>query len=717
MISLVGASRAAACGLALLFSVAIAADKPANSPPPRPQAVATPAPSPIDPDQVLAHVKQTVDWYHDLEGLQQVQTAAEDVIARDRLRQQSIMAVALAFDFGRAAAKVPSNTQGGAGSANSRTSAPASANAPANGSPPNPNTDDDDNSPDSASSFANQIDQASDRLGQRVTMLQSQLADIDQQLARTRGTKRDTLEAQRGAAQSALTLTKTILGSVQDMQRFQESTLSAASGQSGLSAQLTDLERTVPEVASVQRKSRGTSRDGTGATSAAAGNANGAGGSSGQDGASGSSATASGPGSVSPATAATPSLASAHAPDFQPETAGVITLATQWFSLHNSRSEIDDSIKRTNKLSTQVQDVRSKLTAAVRSSVRGALDATSSTDAAQLAAQKAALDAGATHFKQLSTLLVPIAEQGLTLESVENDLLEWRDSLNARNGAIARYLALRLGLMIASVVVVLAVSEIWRRATFRYLHDTRRRRQFLVLRRVIVGVALTIVIVFGLVSEIGSIATYAGFVTAGIAVALQNVILAIVAYFFLIGRFGVRVGDRVTLAGVTGRVVDIGLVRLYLMELAGPELHSTGRMVVLSNAVLFQPTAMFKQIPGADYAWHTATLTLSPMADIAQAHERLKAAADEVYAKYRKVIDRQHEAVQRFIDFDTTAPQPEVRVRWAESGLECVVRYPVEPENSASVDQQMLKALRAALEKDPALSLVQGSAVVVKEAG
>ena len=706
LISLSAASRVAACGLALLLSVAIAADKPSNGP------------TPIDADQVLAHVKQTVDWYHDLQGLQEVQTAAEDVITRDRLRQQSLMAVALAFDFGRAAARLPGNGPAGtAASANAPAKAtpPAGASAPGNATtgsaaPNSPATTDDDNNPDSSSSFANQIDQASVRLAQRSTMLQSQLADIDQQLARAQGSKRATLEAQRGATESALTLTKTILSSVQDMQRFQESALLAASGQSGLSGQLTDLERTVPEVASVQRRPRGQG-----------GTASGANATSGPIAASAASSNTTNsapPGttnSLPTSAASTPPPASAHTPDFQPETAGVITLATQWFSLHNSRSEINDSIKRTNKLSTQVQDLRAKLTAAVRSSVRGALQATDSTDPAQLAAQKAALDAGATHFRQLATLLVPIGEQGLTLESAGNDLLEWRDSLNTRNGAIARYLALRLGLMIASVVVVLAVSEIWRRATFRYLHDTRRRRQFLVLRRVIVGVALTIVIVFGLVSELGSIATYAGFVTAGIAVALQNVILAIVAYFFLIGRFGVRVGDRITLAGVTGRVVDIGLVRLYLMELAGPELHSTGRMVVLSNAVLFQPTAMFKQIPGADYAWHTATLTVSPAADIAQAHERLKAAADAVYVKYRKVIDRQHEAMQRFIDFDTTAPQPEVRVRWAESGLECVVRYPVEPENSASVDQQMLRALREALEKDPALTLVHGSAVVVKE--
>jgi small-conductance mechanosensitive channel len=231
---------------------------------------------------------------------------------------------------------------------------------------------------------------------------------------------------------------------------------------------------------------------------------------------------------------------------------------------------------------------------------------------------------------------------------------------------------------------------------------------------VAVGIALTVVIVFGLVSEIGSIATYVGFVTAGVAVALQNVILAVVAYFFLIGRYGVRVGDRVTLAGVTGRVVDIGLVRIYLMELSGPDLHATGRMVVLSNAVLFQPTALFKQIPGADYVWHTVTLTIAATADVLEAHKRLKAASDAVFEKYRSGIERQHAVVQRFIDFDASSPRPEVRVRLTENGLECSVRYPVELENAAVVDQQMLKELRDALEQDAQFKLVSSGAVALK---
>jgi small-conductance mechanosensitive channel len=126
---------------------------------------------------------------------------------------------------------------------------------------------------------------------------------------------------------------------------------------------------------------------------------------------------------------------------------------------------------------------------------------------------------------------------------------------------------------------------------------------FLVLRRVVIGFLIVIVLTVGFVSEFSSLATFAGFITAGIAVGLQAVLLSVAAYFFIIGRYGIRVGDRISVAGITGDVVDIGLVRLYLMELAGTGLdfYPTGRIVVFSNSVLFQTgTPLFKQIPGTE---------------------------------------------------------------------------------------------------------------------
>jgi small-conductance mechanosensitive channel len=319
-----------------------------------------------------------------------------------------------------------------------------------------------------------------------------------------------------------------------------------------------------------------------------------------------------------------------------------------------------------------------------------------STDPQQLLASQLQLQNATAQFKQLATLVVPLSEQDISTDDARNSLVLLRATFDARSDAVRDALLWRLGVLIASVLLVLAISEAWRRATFRYLRDTRRRRQFLLLRRIVVVIALLLIIVMGFVSQMGSLATYVGFLTAGLALALQNVILAVVGYFFLIGRYGVRTGDRITLAGVTGRVIDIGLVRLYLMELSGPELQSTGRIVVLSNSVLFQPQALFKQIPGADYIWHSVTLALPPTTEVHSTQARLAEVAASVYATYRQPIDEQHAVVQKLIDFDTSRPEPHVDVHFTERALEFVVRYPVLPDHAAMNDQLMTRALNDA---------------------
>jgi small-conductance mechanosensitive channel len=515
-------------------------------------------------------------------------------------------------------------------------------------------------------------------------------------MAHARAREAETLKAQVAQVNAALRLAHEMQASIQDMQSFQANSLVGDNGNlSPLEGQLKDMERSIPEL-----------RGGLHGAASAKGPANGPAGTN-----TGSSSSS----SAGAASSTTATTAAAHPADtFREDNAGVIALLTQWFSLHDMRRQLGAYIKETDDLQDEIEKVRTPLVSQVRSVVGDDLSISTSTDPAQLSAQRDALESDTNRFKQLATLLVPLGEQALTLDSAMSTLEDWRNGLENRMASVARYLAIRIGIVLGWIALVLIVSDVWRRATFRYLHDLRRRRQFLVLRRVVVAIALTLVVIFGLVSEIGSIATYIGFVTAGIAVALQNVILAVVAYFFLIGRYGVRVGDRITMSGVTGRVVDISLVRIYLMELAGADLHATGRMVVLSNAVLFQPTALFKQIPGADFVWHTVTLTIAGTADVAEAHKRLKAAAEEVYSKYRPAIERQHAMVQRFIDFDASSPQPEVRLRLTENGLECSVRYPVELDKAALIDQQMLKALRDALEHDSQFKLVATGAVVLR---
>jgi small-conductance mechanosensitive channel len=253
---------------------------------------------------------------------------------------------------------------------------------------------------------------------------------------------------------------------------------------------------------------------------------------------------------------------------------------------------------------------------------------------------------------------------------------------------------------------VLLLSEIWRRLTLRYIRDARRRRQFLVLRRFVIGFLLGIVIILGFVSEFSSLATFAGFVTAGIAVGLQTVLLSVAAYFFVIGRYGIRVGDRISISGVTGDVIDIGIVRLYLMELAGPavDLYPTGRIVVFSNSVLFQATTpLFKQLPGTDYSWHEVVLQLAPGGNHKFVQDKVGAAVNSVYENYRADIERQSNYIDGRVEFQMKSPSPESKLQFGDGGLELLVRYPVELRKEAEIDDHITRKLLEIINGDPEL--------------
>jgi small-conductance mechanosensitive channel len=302
----------------------------------------------------------------------------------------------------------------------------------------------------------------------------------------------------------------------------------------------------------------------------------------------------------------------------------------------------------------------------------------------------------ATQFKHLSAALVPLSQELLVLQQSRSNLEQWHGSILSESKHDLIALLFRIFGILVALATVWGLSEVWRRLTFRYVNDARRRRQFLVLRRFVMGFFFALVVVMGFVSEFGSLATYAGFVTAGIAVGLQTVLLSVAAYFFVVGRYGIRIGDRISVAGVTGDVVDVGLVRLYIMELAGTgvDLYPTGRIAVFSNSVLFQPTTpLYKQVPGTEYAWHEASIAIAAAGDRAHIRETALAAVNSVHQEYRQVLERQQGTIGDRMEIVLKPPAPEAKFQLNDDGLVLIIRYPVLLARASEIDDRVAQAL------------------------
>jgi small-conductance mechanosensitive channel len=496
------------------------------------------------------------------------------------------------------------------------------------------------------------------RTSSQIDQLQSQIETLNEQIPKTPSAARSNLISQRDALQGELELQKALLDAIQKMAAFVE-TNGEISG--GLEGGINQLARSIPDVLGTSANPQKTA--------------------------------------VTP-TPSKPSLANSG---------GLISEAVTLYGYVSAAHEIGGILKETDAMREAADHLRTPLRDAMRSTIQRSQQLASqpsATDPQQLQAEKQEFQQLTERFKQLSGAMLPLSQEIIVLNDSKTNFEEWRSAMSRESRQVLRSVLVRVIAIVVALTVILVLSQVWRRITFRYISDPRRRRQFLVMRRVVIGFLITVVLVLGFVSEFSSLATFAGFITAGIAVGLQAVLLSVAAYFFIIGRYGIRVGDRISVAGVTGDVVDIGLVRLYLMELAGTGLdfYPTGRIVVFSNAVLFQTsTPLFKQIPGTEYTWHEVVVMIAPDGNHQEAQKKLVTAVNSVYSRYRDTIERQHAAIERHVDIQVERPQPEARLQFADAGLELLVRYPVEIRRAPDVDEEMTRKVLELIETDAGL--------------
>ena len=521
------------------------------------------------------------------------------------------------------------------------------------------------------------LTQLSVKLDAQAKELQGEIDSLRQKLDTATGKKRQLLKNDLEETQSELQLVEVRRDLIRSMLEFVSGASASGLGASGLRAQIEALARTLPAANSAQ----------------------------GNDQNSGSR-----PNTTVPAIPA----------NHKSEPSGIWGLTADLFSLSSKMHTMDDIIRATDQLSDTVKKLRAPLIAGLRDLTKTsdeiANQADTSHDPAQFAQQKQQLDALTAQFKQISAVLLPLSKQNILLELYRANLVNWQGTLKDRYRSEVRGLAFRLAILAIVLALVYGFAEVWRRTIFKYVHDPRRRYQFLLLRKIVLWFVVVIVIAFAFATQLGSVATFAGLITAGVAVALQNVILSIAGYFFLIGRFGIRVGDRVQIAGVTGEVVDVGLVRLHLMEFAGGGETPTGRTVAFSNSIVFQPTAgLFKQIPGTSFVWHQITVTLAPQSDYHAVEERLMGVVESVFKEYQGEMERQRAHLERMLSSGSVASlKPRGRLRFTGTGLEVAIKFPVTLEKAAEIDDRVTRELLQAINREPKLKLADSSAPVIR---
>ncbi|HYZ83548.1 MAG TPA: hypothetical protein VE621_04075 [Bryobacteraceae bacterium] len=278
-----------------------------------------------------------------------------------------------------------------------------------------------------------------------------------------------------------------------------------------------------------------------------------------------------------------------------PRPSGIMGSIFDVSELARKRQIIDNAIRKTAELSESLQDIRTPLLAELK---RKFAAITISASADGLRRQKARLDDLVAESGTVSPAIAALNKQCVLLDLYKDRLTEWRSQVQANYQAAWKNLVGHLGALAGAIAILVVVASAVRRLTVRHVRDSDARKMLLTGQRILLFLTMILIVSFAFTFDVGSLATFLGLVSAGLAVGLHDVFVAIGGYFLITRKFRVQVGDRVQIAGVTGDVFRLGLMQFELTEINTATEQPTGRLVFFSNSYVFlsPATPLYRQV-------------------------------------------------------------------------------------------------------------------------
>jgi len=215
-----------------------------------------------------------------------------------------------------------------------------------------------------------------------------------------------------------------------------------------------------------------------------------------------------------------------------------------------------------------------------------------------------------------------------------------------------------------------------------------------------------VTVAFIWIDAFDNLPTYLGLVSAGIAIALADVLRNMAGWAYILSRKPFAVGDRIEVDGYKGDVVDVRLFRFSLMEIDGwvDAEQSTGRLVHVPNGVVFT-TEVANYTEGFGYIWHEIPVLVTFESNWKLAEELMMEVLDrDAPDVHGAAGDRIRETARRYsIRVGTLTPIVYLSVR--DSGVLLTARYLVEARTRRGREDRIWRSILEAFAEQPSIEL------------
>ena len=241
---------------------------------------------------------------------------------------------------------------------------------------------------------------------------------------------------------------------------------------------------------------------------------------------------------------------------------------------------------------------------------------------------------------------------------------------------------------IVVIVIWFIFDRVFKKIALDKIDDLTSRYQWQKIVKyttVILVIILLTKIWFGAFESFG---TYLGLLSAGLAIALQDLLVNFAGWIFLLIRKPFKVGDRIEINSIIGDVIDIRLFQFSVIEIGNwvDADQSTGRIIHIPNGTVFK-TSQANYTAGFEYIWNEIPVLVTFESDWKKAKQILTDAVNKHAVHLSEDAEKQiKEAAKEFLIFYTKLT-PIVYTSVKDSGVMLTMRYICNVRKRRATDQ------------------------------
>jgi len=259
---------------------------------------------------------------------------------------------------------------------------------------------------------------------------------------------------------------------------------------------------------------------------------------------------------------------------------------------------------------------------------------------------------------------------------------------------------------LAVVLIIGLIRRLINRLLHSYIEDVQLYHKY---KRITNRTCFALVFIFLLLIWLKtgtSLGTFFGLLSAGIAIALKDLLASIAAWIFIIARKPFVIGDRIEIDGVAGDVIDFRIFQFTIMEIGNwvDADQSTGRIIHIPNHKILTGN-LANYSAGFEHIWNEIEVVITFESDRKKARKLLNDILLDHSERYIHEVDQKLKKASKKYHILYKNLTPIIYTEAVDHGVKMTLRYLCKPRSRRTTVDGIWRDLLDRMDQEPAVNL------------